>query len=171
MEKKVPSFWVSAIIVALISIVYGMIIYFANLTDNKVLANIGYLIFIVAISVVCIQYSKSQNGNVTFGNVFGYGFKTSAAVALLMILWTFLMFKVIFPNMEGELMQKQTAAMIKQGIPQDQIDKGMAIGKKYFMVFAVGGALVGYAILGVISSLIGAAIAKKNPQANNPFGQ
>ncbi|ANI88606.1 hypothetical protein A9P82_04475 [Arachidicoccus ginsenosidimutans] len=171
MEKKVPSFWINAIVISLISIVYGLVLHFTNLETNKALGGIGLLIFIVAIVIVCIQYSKSLNGNVTFGNLFAYGFKTSAAIALIMIVWTVLMFKVIFPNLEDEQLQKQTQAMIQKGMQQDQIDKGMEVAHKYFMVFAIGGSILFYAFFGAVSSVIGAAIAKKNPKANNPFGQ
>jgi len=171
MEKKKSAIWTPAIIIALISIVYGLVLYFAHQMDNKSLGWIGYLIFIVAICIACNQYSRSFNGNVTFGNVFGYGFKVSAAVALIMIVWTVLMFKVIFPDLQDELMQKQAAEMVKKGMSQDQIDKGMQMVNKFFMVFMIGGAIVMYAFLGAIASLIGAAIAKKNPQAGNPFQQ
>jgi len=170
MEKK-NSIWIGAIVIALISIVYTLIMHLSNLDDNKVLSVLGSLIFVVAIIIVCIQYSKSQNGNVTFGNLFSYGFKTSAAIALIMIVWTVLMFEVIFPNLEDEALQKSTQTMIQKGIPQDQIDKGIEMSRKFFMTFLIGGSILTYAILGAISSLLGAAIAKKNPQASNPFEQ
>jgi hypothetical protein len=169
--KNKSSIWVGAIIVALISIVYGLILHLSHLDDNKFLGYLGMLIFIVAIIIVCIQFSKSQNGNVTFGNLFAFGFKTSAAVALLIIVWTVLMMKVIFPTYEDEAIQKATQAMVQKGLSQDQIDKGLEITRKFFMTFAIGGAILVYAIMGVVASVLGAAIAKKNPQANNPFGQ
>jgi hypothetical protein len=42
--------------------------------------------------------------------------------------------------------------------------------EKYFIPFAIGGALFMYLLIGVIASLIGAAIAKKNPEVS-PFDQ
>jgi len=35
--------------------------------------------------------------------------------------------------------------------------------RKFFMPFAIGGMLIMSAILGAVASLIGAAVAKKNP--------
>ena len=35
--------------------------------------------------------------------------------------------------------------------------------KKFFLPFALGGAILGTGFLGAIASLIGAAVAKKNP--------
>mgnify|MGYP001556809595 FL=1 len=61
--------------------------------------------------------------------------------------------------------------MAKKGMSQDQIDKATEISRKYFTIFVIGGTIMIYAIMGVIASLIGAAAAKKNPQANNPFQQ
>ena len=49
--------------------------------------------------------------------------------------------------------------------------QGMALGKKFFLTFVIGGVILMYAILGAIASLLGAAIAKKNPKATNPFGE
>ena len=171
MDNKKSSIWTPAIVIALISIIFTLILYFVHQIDNKALSWIGSLIFIVCICIACSQYAKSLNGNVTFGNVFGYGFKVTAAIALIMIVWSVLMYKVIFPNLPDEIMQKQTAAMLAKGMSQDAIDKGMQIGKKFFMPILIGGSLFGYAFLGAIAALIGAAIAKKNPQASNPFVQ
>lgn len=45
----------------------------------------------------------------------------------------------------------------------EQIDTGINITRKFFIPFAIAGALFGTAFVGLIGSLIGAAIARKNP--------
>ena len=35
----------------------------------------------------CIHYANQMNNQVTFGNIFGYGFKLSIVVALIMIIY------------------------------------------------------------------------------------
>jgi hypothetical protein len=54
--------------------------------------------------------------------------------------------------------------MAKKGMTQEQINMGISMYKKFFTVSAIGGTLVIDLIIGVIASLIGAAIAKKNPR-------
>ena len=44
----------------------------------------------------------------------------------------------------------------------------MSMVKDHFTLFAVAGIIIGFAIIGLISSLIGAAVAKKQPK--DPFG-
>ncbi|MDE1190577.1 MAG: DUF4199 family protein [Arachidicoccus sp.] len=171
MEKKKSLIWTNAIIIALISIIYWVVLYFTKTMSNGALSSVQYFIVIIGLVIVCIQYSKSLNGNVTFGNLFAFGFKTGAAYTLILLLWTILAFKFIFPNLTEELIQQQTAAALKKGYSQSDIDKGMEFTRKYMMLFATGGVIIVDMILSLIGSLIGAAVAKKNPQANNPFGQ
>ncbi|MGF7231789.1 DUF4199 domain-containing protein [Arachidicoccus sp.] len=171
MEKKQNAHLMGALIISLIIIVIELVLYFTNQMQNKGLGLISYLVFIIGICMICLQYSKEKDGNVTFGNLFAQGFKTSALVALIMIIWSVLMFKVLFPDLPDQLMQSQRAKMLSQGLSEEQMAKGAAIGKKFFMTFVIGGTIFMYAILGAIASLIGAAIAKKNPKAANPFGE
>ena len=58
----------------------------------------------------------------------------------------------------------------KKNLTTEQIDQAMGLMQKFFIPFAIGGALFVYLLVGLISSLIGAAIAKKNPETT-PFNQ
>jgi hypothetical protein len=49
------------------------------------------------------------------------------------------------------------------------IEQALTMTRKFFIPFAVGGILIGTGIFGAIGSLIGAAVAKKNPV--DPFKQ
>ena len=71
MENKKNSHLMGGLVIALISIVFGLILYFTNNMQNKALGMLSYLILIVGICIVCVQYSKEKNGDVTFGNLFG----------------------------------------------------------------------------------------------------
>ena len=54
--------------------------------------------------------------------------------------------------------------MEEQGkMSDEQIDQAMSIGKRFFLPFAIGTIIFFYAVIGAISSLIGAAITKKKP--------
>jgi hypothetical protein len=171
MEKNKGKLWEKGIIIALILIVLNLIFHFTGQDQNPAMGWIGIAIFVVAIIYITIQYSKEHDGQVTFGNLFAHGFKVSAIVTLIMIIWVVLMYKVIFPDMQETMMQMQRTAGLKKGYSEEQLSKGLEITKKYFMTFAIGGTLLTYAILGLISALLGAAFAKKTPANSSPFQQ
>lgn len=165
MEKKVTSPIVKGLVITLFLIVFGLIIYFTGQVANKSMCYIQYVILFVGIIWSCISYSKQMNAQVTFGNVFAHGFKTSMVAAVLLIVYTVLAFKVLFPDMADTIMNSTRTELIKQGkLSSEQIQSAMDMTRKFLIPFAIGGILIMFAILGVISSLIGAAIAKKEPK-------
>jgi hypothetical protein len=55
----------------------------------------------------------------------------------------------------------------KNQLSAEQIENGIAFAKKSFIIFLILGVIFLYLFFGAIASLIGAAVAKKNPQS--PF--
>ncbi len=170
METKITSPAVKGIMISLVLIAFGLIIQFMNLSDNKALSSIGIIFFFGAIIWSCIYYAKQMDANVSFGNVFADGFKTSAAVTAIMVVFTIISLKLLFPEMIDKALEQAQANMAKQNSMSDeQIETAMTMTKKFFIPFAIGGALIIYLLIGAIASLIGAAAAKKNPR--DPFNQ
>src|SRR5436190_10018238 len=104
MEQKVTSPVSKGVIITLLLIVFGLIIYFTGQMGNKSLNYLQYIILIGGIIWSCILYAKQMNGNVTFGNVFGHGFKTTAVVAALLAVYTFIAVKFLFPDIVDKSM-------------------------------------------------------------------
>ena len=169
MESKVTTPVIKGLIISLILIVMSLVIYFTNQMNNKALGFVQYLILIGGVIWGCIQYSKDMNGNVTFGNVFSHGFKVTAVVIVIMVVYFILAAKVIFPDMVDKAIEQARTDMEKQHMPDQNIDTGLNIMRKYFVVIGVGAMILFFGIVGCIASLIGAAAAKKNPQT--PFNQ
>lgn len=170
MEQKVTTPVQKGLIISLLLIVYGLVLYFTNQFMNQGLSSVQYVILIGGIIWSCISYAKEMNGNVTFGNVFAHGFKTTAFVAALTAVYTFFAVKFLFPDMVDMVVEKARQDMVKNNeLSSEQIDQALEMTRKFFVPFAVGGALIVFAIVGLVSSLIGAAVAKKNP--TNPFSQ
>ena len=169
METKVTSPQVKGLIISLVLIVYGLIIYFVDGMKHPELSYIQYVFFIGGIIWACITYSKQLNANVTFGNLFAHGFKTTAVITVIILLYTVLAFNVLFPDMVDKSVEITRQKMEADGKASDsQIDQTVNMMKDHFTLFAVVGIIVGFAIVGAIASLIGAAVAKKKPQ--DPFG-
>jgi lysylphosphatidylglycerol synthetase-like protein (DUF2156 family) len=170
METKTTSTVTKGLIISLIMIVFGLVLYFTGQYQNKGLGMIQYCILIGGIIWACINYAKQMNHNVTFGNVFAHGFKITALVIVIMVVYSFVSMKFIFPEMQDKIMEQSRAEMLQGGkLTDDQVDGYMTKMQKYFIPFMIGGIIIAFGIIGAIASLIGAAAAKKNPQA--PFNQ
>jgi hypothetical protein len=81
-----------------------------------------------------------------------------------------LVFPYIHPEFKQMAMDKAREEMENQKNSDDkQIETAMEIMNKYFWVFAIGASLIGNLFIGVIGSLIGAAVTKK--EKRNPARQ
>jgi len=169
METKVTSPQVKGLIISLILIVYGLLIYFIDHLNQPALSYVQYALFLGGIIWACISYSNQLNANVTFGNLFAHGFKTTAVITVIVLIYTVLAFNVLFPDMVDKSIEMSRQKMEADGkVSDEQIDQSLKMMKDHFTLFAVVGVIIGFAVLGAIGSLIGAAVAKKKPQ--DPFG-
>jgi len=76
MEPKKPiSHFVAGLIIAAILVIYSIILNFMNLSQNKGLGWLSYIILIGGLAFFVNQYGKAKDHQVTFGNLFSYGFK------------------------------------------------------------------------------------------------
>jgi NADH:ubiquinone oxidoreductase subunit 6 (subunit J) len=169
METNVVTPVVKGVIISLILIVFGIALYFGGQVGNQGLSSLQYIIIVGGIIWGCISYANQMNNNVTFGNVFAHGFKITAVVTVIIIIYTVIALKFLFPDMVNIILDKAREAMEQKKMTDEQMDNGLSMTKKFLVPFAIGSILVMFMIVGVISSLIGAAIAKKNPQG--PFVQ
>jgi len=170
METKITTSVTKGLIISLILIVIALGLYFSGQYQNKTLGLLQYAVFIGGIIWACISYSNQMNHNVTFGNVFAHGFKTTALIIAIMAVYSFVAVKFLFPEMQDKIMEQSRIQMEEGGkLTSEQIDSYVDGMSKYFVPFMIGGLILMFGILGCISSLIGAAAAKKNPQT--PFNQ
>lgn len=169
METKVTTPQVKGLIISLVLIIYGIIIYFVDGMKHPELSYVQYAFFIAGIIWACINYSNQLNGDVTFGNLFAHGFKTTAVVTVIMLIYSVIALKFLFPDMVDKSIEVTRQKMEADGKATDsQIDQTVTMMKDHFTLFAVVGIIFGSAIFGAVSSLIGAAVAKKKPK--DPFG-
>lgn len=167
MENTITSHIVKGAILSGISIIFSVIVYVFNLYEISWLSWVNYAIFISGLVYGAILYSNQNNNNVTFGNLFAHGFKTTAVVIVITVVFTFLSIKFLFPDMVDKIIEMSRKQMEKNPQMTDEmIEQGVSMTKKFFLPFAIGGAIIGTGIIGAIGALIGAAVAKKN---TNPF--
>jgi hypothetical protein len=168
-EKKPINHIIAGLTIAAILVVYSILLNYMDLSQNQSMGWLSYLILIGGLIVFINLYGKAKNHQVTFGNLFSYGFKATAIITLIMIAFIIIFF-LAFPEFKDKIVDAAREGMEKQGkMTDDQIDQGLEMFEKNFILFSAGGALFMYLILGAIGSLIGAAITKKQPR--NPFDQ
>lgn len=163
MEKTVTPTTTKGIVIALILIVLALASYFLDLKMNGPLQWVGYVIFIGGIIWSVMSFGKEVNHNATFGNYFTHGFKVAALITAIMIIYI-IIFVFIFPEFkEKAIVEARKSMQEKNNLSEEQINSGLEMTRKFFMVFLVGGTLLGYLFFGTIAALIGAAVTKKDP--------
>jgi hypothetical protein len=164
MENKIMTPVTKGLVLSLIVIVVGIVGYMANIDTQTWYKWISTVVICAGVIWACIYYAQQLDGRVTFGNIFVHGFKTSAVVALILVAYFVLATTVIFPGMKERAMEAARQQMEKnEKLTEDQVNQGMEIARKFFMIIGIAGTILGTLIAGVIASLIGAAAAKKKP--------
>jgi len=103
----------------------------------------------------------------SYGDGFSAGFRYSLFTGLFIAAFIYLYCKVLSPGVFDKALEASRAKMEEQGMPSEQIDKGMAIGKKWGPLFGAFGAAIGYAVFGAILSIVSALIFKKERTADD----
>jgi hypothetical protein len=171
MENKIMTPATKGLIIGLVLIAISVVmqLVIVDLEKMQKLNWVSFLLILAGIVWACFGYAKEMNGNVTFGNVFAHGFKTTAVLTLIMLAYTVLSLTILFPEMKEKAIELARTQMEEQGkLSETQIDQAVSMTEKFFMPFAIGGVIITYLVMGAIASLIGAAIAKKNPEPK-PF--
>lgn len=167
MENQVTSHIVKGLVLGITLVFISVIIHVFNLYENPYMSSISYGIFFIGIIYSCILYSNQNNNKVEFGNIFAHGFKTSSVVIVITIIYTYLAIKIIFPeiiDLTLNISRKKIEA--SPNVPKEAVQKNLDFMKQYFLPFALGMTIIALGFLGLIGSLIGAGVAKKN---TNPF--
>lgn len=167
MEKKVSHITAGLIIAGLL-IVYSMVLTFSEQYANRSLGFLSLLILVVGLVYFIMQYGKSVDHSATFGQLFGFGFKTTAVATIIVIVFQVLFF-LIFPEYRDKMEEVSREQMYKQGLKDQQVDQAIDMTRRFFWTFLIAGTLVSNLFVGAIGSLIGAGITKKTPQS--PFQQ
>ena len=169
MQKKPVTHFVAGLITGALLIIYTLILTFMDMMGNQALGSVSYLILLVCIIVFVLQYAKANDNTLNFGQLFTYGFKSTAIATLLVVAFQVVFF-MVFPEYKEKFFEIARENMVKQGQTEEQIDMGVGFMKRFFWAFVIGGTLFFFLCVGAIASLIGAGIAKKNqrPAVNNP---
>ncbi len=157
---------IHGLLLAIAMIIINVILYVAGLSfdaESSWTSYVAYIPFLIGIILNAVAFSKANDANVTFGNVFSSGFKASAIATLVLLGWSLLSALVIFPEMKDKALEVAANQMAQNpDMTDEQIETALGMTKKLFVPFMIGGVVFGTMFFGAIFSLIGAAVAKKN---------
>ncbi len=178
MEQQKPiSHIVGGLIIAGILTIFSTIVSFTGLANNPVVGWLQPVIIIAGLVVLIRQYGKAHGNTLSFGNLFSYGFKTTAVFTVISVAFTML-FLVLFPELKEKTFEVAREQLEKnQDLSDEQIEQALELTRKSFWIVIVGGSVLATVIQGAIGSLIGAAATKRQPNdpfrnhPNNPFEQ
>jgi hypothetical protein len=169
-EKKPVSHIVAGLLISLAVIVFSVVMTFvAGGGADPRGGWISYLIIIIGLVIFIQRYGKAKNNQVTFGELFSYGFKATTMIILLFVIFL-LILSYIKPEIKQGVLEATRMEFEKQkNITDKEIDTMMEMTNKYFWIVLIGTSMFFFALIGAIGSLIGAAITKKQPK--DPFEQ
>lgn len=117
----------------------------------------SYLPFILAIIFVQTNFKKELGGLISFKAAFSAGFKVAAYAGLFIAIVLMLYYKVLDPTAFERLMDNA-----REAAAGDETKlKGVEMMKSYMVFFIGFGAAITYTLLGLVTSLVGAAVIKK----------
>lgn len=170
MEKKPVSYFVVGTVLGMVSIVLFLAYYFAGMAfDKNFLTWIPTLVSIGLIIYFVVAYSNALHHNVTYGTLFGYGFRSTIIWTLIVVVFIAI-FLYIFPDYKEKFIEQMTLQLDQRSdLSESNRDTAISMTRKFFNISVIGGSLFTNMFIGTIASLIGAAVAKKNP--STPFNQ
>jgi hypothetical protein len=167
MEEKV-NVWkanlTNGLILALVGIAYSLIMYFADLTFNKVQ---GYVFILVQLGVLYFLLKTYRDnfmhGQITYGQSVGAGVIICLYYSICVAIFTYLLYTVIDPELTAKQLAFAEEAMVKKGAPQAAIDAGMAFTKKIMKPEIMAPfSVLGNMVWGTIISLVVSIFIKNN---------
>jgi hypothetical protein len=134
MEQKI-SVWKanlnSGLILGFAAIVYSLVVYFLDLSLNKTSNYIFFVALIFLLFYLIRSYRNNYlSGYITYGQSLGAGVVICLYYSIISAIFTYILFKFIDTGLTAKMLALTEETLVKKGIPQAQIDIGMAFQKK-----------------------------------------
>jgi len=162
---KIATKW--AIINLFTSIILTYVIQFISTDPNSPLKYLGYLPFIIFLILAQKEYKDQLGGFLTFGQGFSAGFRYAVFTSLLLAVFTYVYLAFLSPEIMVKAAEDARTQMEAKGnMSAEQIDKAVSITKTAGPIIGAFFLAILDTIIGIIVSLIGASIFKKE---RSPF--
>jgi hypothetical protein len=155
-------------ITGIVLILYSVILYIANQTDNRALGYLSYVLLLAGIIVGSYAYrDKVLGGKISYQQAFLTGLLITVFAGILSSFFSFILVRYIDPGVIEQIVAKTEEKLLNKGLNEDQIEMAIEGTRKFMgspLMVVVG--MISFAIIGTIISLITAAIVKKE---GSPF--
>lgn len=151
-----------AVFSVITSIILTYVIQYLSLETNTGVKLIGTLTFILFLFLTQKEVRDKQ-GYLTFGEGFSAGLRYAIFTGLLMAVFMFIYLNFLNPDMLAKSVEAQRDALEAKGLSDGDIEKAIGLTKKYGPLMGAFSVAVGDAVIGLVISLIVAAILKKDP--------
>ena len=175
MEQKVSAWKVNltnGLILGLTGIVYSLIIYFLDLSLNKVQ---GYVFMLIQLALLFFLLKSFRDnymhGQITYGQSVGAGVIICLYYAIIMAVFIYFLNAIIDPGLVDKQLAAAEVDMMRKGLPQVAIDAGMALAAKMTKPPIMSGfsIFVNMASGTILSMIISVFIKKEaNPLIDTP---
>lgn len=148
-------------------ILYTVLLHTIGQTMNNSLGYINYLIML-AVIIIAIKDTRDNKmgGFIEYGKGVQIGFLISLISGLIIAAFSVLLIKYIDPSLEEEIVNKGLEEALKKGTPESSMAQVESMTRFFFkpvMLFIMS--LIGMVVVGVLESLVVAAIFKKKKDA------
>jgi hypothetical protein len=153
----------NGLILGMIGIVYSLVVYFLDLSMNKYQGWAFLIVEIIVLFFLLKSYRDNfKHGMITYGEALGAGVIIFLYYSIIMAIFSYILYAVIDPDLTGKLLAAAEEQLQQKGMPQAQIDAGMAIQAKMMKPAIMAPvSIFGNMFGGLIMSLIAAAFVRK----------
>jgi len=135
MENK-PNVWKNALnwglIVGIVLIIYSIIMYFLDLSLEKWVSWVSYILLIAGIVYSTIQYRDNVlGGSINYTQALGFGVLVSLFASILGAIYSYVFFTFIDPDFIGEIIEMAQEKMLDQGLTEEQVEQAMEMQKGF----------------------------------------
>lgn len=167
MEEQKPSLMKSAltwgIILGIALIIYSMLMWFLDLSLEKWVSWVSYVIMIGGVILATISYrDNSLNGTMTYGQALGFGVLMLLFASIISAIYSYIFLSFIDPGFIDKILQMTEEQLIEKGMSDDQIDMAIEMQRKFMkpIIMALM-SIPSYTFMGLIISLITSIFLKK----------
>lgn len=151
-------------------IIVSLVFYVLDVQSQNIAQFINYAVIIGGIYIGTKNFrDKFNNGGLTYGRALGSGVLISVFSSVILAFYTFLFFKVIDPGALDKIYEVMEQEMMKQNLPDSQMEMSLDIAKKFTTPVTIAvGVVLSFTFWGFVFSLITSIFLKKK---TNPFDE
>jgi len=167
MEKKSNSVFKAALnhglILGLVLVIFAVLLFIFNLHLNKYLGYVNYVIIIAFLIWGVKSYRENNlNGVISYGKALGFSTIIVLIASLIFGIYNYLLISIIDPDYIEKMLALAEEQLLKQGIPDEQIEMGLSLQKKMMSPVLISlFSFLGMMFWGFIIALITSAFFKK----------